>query len=191
MQERQITVDGDTRPLPRPFLVLATQNPIELEGTFPLPEAQVDRFMLKIKIGYPTEEEENRILLRFERDDPLESLEAVTSAEELLALQSESSQVRVEASVREYIVQVARATRKHPSVELGVSPRGTFFLYKTCQALAAIRGRDFVIPDDVKHLAPYVLTHRIIINPQTRLRGRIPEEVVMEVVGSVPVPVEK
>jgi len=191
MQERQITVDGDTKPLPRPFLVLATQNPIELEGTFPLPEAQVDRFMLKIKIGYPTEEEENQILLRFEHDDPLEHLEAVTSAEELLALQKESSHIRVEESVREYIVQVARATREHPSVELGVSPRGTLFLYQTCQALATIRGRDFVIPDDVKHLAPYVLTHRIIINPQTRLRGRTPEEVVMEVVNSVPVPVEK
>jgi MoxR-like ATPase len=147
--------------------------------------------MLKIKIGYPTEEEENRILLRFEHDDPLEGLEAVTSAEELLTLQEGSSHIRVEESVREYIVQVARATRGHPSVELGVSPRGTLFLYKTCQALAAIRGRDFVIPDDVKHLAPYVLTHRIIINPQTRLRGRTPEEVVMEVVNSVPVPVEK
>ncbi len=191
MQERQITVDGVTRPLPRPFLVLATQNPIELEGTFPLPEAQVDRFMLKIKIGYPTEEEENRILLRFEHDDPLEGLEAVTSAEELLTRQKESSRIRVEESVRQYIVQVARATREHPSVELGVSPRGTLFLYKTCQALAAIRGRDFVIPDDVKHLAPYVLTHRIIINPQTRLRGRTPEEVVMEVVNMVPAPVEK
>jgi MoxR-like ATPase len=121
----------------------------------------------------------------------LEGLEAVTSAEELLTLQEGSSHIRVEESVREYIVQVARATRGHPSVELGVSPRGTLFLYKTCQALAAIRGRDFVIPDDVKHLAPYVLTHRIIINPQTRLRGRTPEEVVMEVVNSVPVPVEK
>jgi len=191
MQERQITVDGDTKPLPRPFLVLATQNPIELEGTFPLPEAQIDRFMLKIKIGYPTEEEENRILLRFEHHDPLEDLEAVTSAEELLTLQEETSRVKVEESVREYIVRVARATREHPSVELGVSPRGTMFLYQTSQALAALRGRDFVIPDDVKHLTPYVLTHRIIINPQTRLRGRTPEEVVMEVVNSVPVPVEK
>jgi MoxR-like ATPase len=191
MQEHQITVDVETMPLPRPFLVLATQNPIELEGTFPLPEAQIDRFLLKIKLGYPTEAEENEILLRFEREDPLEELGAVVSAEELLALQGASRQVRVEQSVREYIVQVVRATREHQAAELGVSPRGTLALYKTAQALAAVRGREFVIPDDVKHLAPCVLTHRIIISPQTRLRGRTPEEVVMEVVGSVPVPVEE
>jgi MoxR-like ATPase len=191
MQEHQITVDVETMPLPRPFLVLATQNPIELEGTFPLPEAQIDRFLLKIKLGYPTEAEENQILLRFEWEDPLEELGAVVSAEELLALQGASRQVRVEQSVREYIVQVVRATREHQAAELGVSPRGTLALYKTAQALAAIRGREFVIPDDVKHLAPHVLTHRIIISPQTRLRGRTPEEVVMEVVGSVPVPVEE
>jgi MoxR-like ATPase len=191
MQERQITVDGETKPLPRPFLVLATQNPIELEGTFPLPEAQVDRFLLKIKIGYPTEEEENRILLRFEQDDPLEDLQPVATASELLELQAEVRHIRVERSVREYLVHVVRATREHPSVDLGVSPRGTLSLYKTAQALAAIRGRDYVIPDDVKELAPYVLTHRILISPQTRLRGRTPEEVVMEVIDEVPVPVEK
>ena len=191
MQERQITVDGETKPLPRPILVLATQNPLEFEGTFPLPEAQVDRFLLKIKIGYPTEEEENRILLRFEQDDPLGDLQPVATAEELLNLQAEVRRVHVERSVREYLVRVVRATREHPSVDLGVSPRGTLSLYKTAQALAAIRGRDYVIPDDVKALAPYVLTHRILISPQTRLRGRTPEEVVMEVINEVPVPVEK
>ena len=191
MQERQITVDGETKPLPRPFLVLATQNPIELEGTFPLPEAQVDRFLLKLRIGYPTEEEENRILLRFEQEDPLEDLQPVATAAELLALQTEVRRIRVERSVREYVVRVVRATREHPSVDLGVSPRGTLALYKTAQALAAIRGRDYVIPDDVKELAPYVLTHRILISPQTRLRGRTPEEVVMEVIDAVPVPVER
>jgi len=191
MQERQITVDGETKPLPRPFLVLATQNPIELEGTFPLPEAQVDRFLLKLRIGYPTEEEENRILLRFEQEDPLEDLQPVATASELLALQTEVRRIRVERSVREYVVRVVRATREHPSVDLGVSPRGTLALYKTAQALAAIRGRDYVIPDDVKELAPYVLTHRILISPQTRLRGRTPEEVVMEVIDAVPVPVER
>ncbi|MCR4405600.1 MAG: MoxR family ATPase [Anaerolineae bacterium] len=191
MQERQITVDGETKPLPRPFLVLATQNPIELEGTFPLPEAQVDRFLLKIKIGYPTEEEENRILLRFEQEDPLADLQPVATARELLDLQAEVRRVHVERSVREYLVRVVRATREHPSVDLGVSPRGTLSLYKTAQALAAIRGRDYVIPDDIKELAPYVLTHRILISPQTRLRGRTPEEVVMEVINEVPVPVEK
>ncbi|MDY7040285.1 MAG: MoxR family ATPase [Chloroflexota bacterium] len=191
MQERQITVDGETKPLPRPFMVLATQNPIELEGTFPLPEAQVDRFLLRIKIGYPTGEEENRILLRFEQDDPLEDLQPVATAAELLALQAEVRRVRVERSVREYAVFVVRATREHPSVDLGVSPRGTLALYKTSQALAAVRGRDYVIPDDVKELAPHVLTHRIMISPQTRLRGRTPEEVVMEVIDEVPVPVER
>jgi MoxR-like ATPase len=190
MQERQVTVDGNTMALPRPFLVLATQNPIELEGTFPLPEAQVDRFLLKIKLGYPTELEENDILLRFERGDPLEDLQAVTSSQELLAMQVAVRQVRVEDSVREYVVQIARATREHLAVALGVSPRGTMALYRTAQARAAIRGREFVIPDDVKVLAPHVLTHRIIINPQTRLRGRTTEEVVMEVVDQVPVPVE-
>jgi MoxR-like ATPase len=191
MQERQLTIDGQTRPLPRPFIVLATQNPIELEGTFPLPEAQIDRFLLKLKLGYPSEEEEDRILLRFEREDPLETLAAVSDETDLLQMRREASAIRVEESVRSYVVQVARATREHPAVELGVSPRGTLALYKTAQALAAIRGRAYVIPDDAKKLAPYVLTHRIIISSQTRLRGRTPEEVMMEIVNSVPVPVEE
>ncbi len=190
MQERQVTVDGQTMPLPRPFLVLATQNPIELEGTFPLPEAQIDRFLLKIGLGYPTEEEESDILLRFERDDPLVALRPVTAPEELIAMQDEVRQVRVEESVRRYVVQVARATREHQSIALGVSPRGTMALYRTAQARAAIRGRDFVIPDDVKALAPYVLTHRLILDSQTRLRGRTAQEVMAEVLEQVPVPVE-
>jgi MoxR-like ATPase len=191
MQERQISVDLDTRLLPRPFLVLATQNPIELEGTFPLPEAQVDRFLMKIKLGYPSEEDENEILLRYEREDPLETLEPVLASEALLDLQQQVCVVKVEQSVRQYLVRVARTTREHPAVDLGVSPRGTLALYKTAQALAALRGRDYVIPDDVKHLAPSVLTHRIIIRPQTRLRGRTPEQVISEIVDSVPVPVER
>jgi len=191
MQEHQLTIDGETYPLPRPFMVLATQNPIELEGTFPLPEAQIDRFLLKLGLGYPSEKEENDILLRFEREDPLETLGPVVDAATLLEMQREVRTIRVEESVRRYIVQVARATREHPAVELGVSPRGTLSLYKTAQALAAIEGREYVIPDDVKRLAPYILTHRIIISPQTRLRGRTPEEVMMEIVGSVPVPVEE
>jgi MoxR-like ATPase len=190
MQERQVTVDGDTRLLPRPFLVLATQNPIELEGTFPLPEAQVDRFLMKIKLGYPSATEESQILLRFEKGDPLEELEPVISSEDLLVMQRERRNVRVEASVREYLVRVCRTTREHPSVELGASPRGTLFLYQTAQALAALRGRDFVLPDDVKYLAPVVLTHRIILSPQVKLRGRTSEEIVREIVASVPVPVE-
>jgi MoxR-like ATPase len=190
MQERQVTVDVETVQLPRPFMVLATQNPIELEGTFPLPEAQVDRFLMRVGLGYPSREDENAILLRYERQDPLEALEPVASAEDLLLMQERVKTVLVEESVREYVVDVVRATRDHDAVELGVSPRGALALYRTAQALASLRGRTFVIPDDVKVLAPSVLTHRIIISPQTRLRGRRPEEVMAEIVDTVPVPVE-
>ena len=191
MQERQVTVDGVTYPLPRPFLVLATQNPIELEGTFPLPEAQVDRFLIKLPIGYPTEEEEHAILLRFSQEDPLEELGPVTTPDELTAMQRQVWDVRVEESVRGYIVDVARSTRGHKDIQLGVSPRGTLALYKCAQALAAIRGREYVLPDDVKLLASYVLTHRILISPATRLRGRRLADVLMDAVETVPVPVEK
>jgi len=190
MQERQITVDGVTRPLPRPFLVMATQNPVELEGTFPLPEAQVDRFLLRVAIGYPTQEEENAILERFRASDPLPSLEAVSNPEEILQMQAERRQVRVEESVRDYIVRVARATRKHPEIELGASPRASLALYWASQAWAAILGRDFVLPDDAKFMAPHVLTHRLIISPQAQLRGRLPQELVADIVDAVPVPVE-
>jgi MoxR-like ATPase len=191
MQEQQVTVDVETIRLPRPFLVLATQNPIELEGTFPLPEAQLDRFLMRISIGYPDESEENDILLRFEQEDPLETLQAVIEAEDLLAMQQQIREVEVRDPVREYIVRMTRTTREHQAVELGVSPRGTMGLYRTAQALAALRGRGYVIPDDVKALARPVLSHRIIINPQVRLRGQRPDEVLMEIVNSVPVPVER
>jgi len=191
MQERQITVDGETYPLPRPFLVLATQNPIELEGTFPLPEAQVDRFLIKLPIGYPTEEEEHAMLLRFERDDPLEDLSPVIAPDDLVEMQHQVRQVRVEQSVRGYVVDIVRATRGHSDIQLGVSPRGTLALYNCARALAAIRGRDYVLPDDVKLLAPYVLTHRVLISPATRLRGRRLADVLMDVVDTVAVPVEK
>ncbi len=191
MQERQITVDGVVRPLPRPFLVLATQNPIELEGTFPLPEAQVDRFFIKLELGYPTEDEEGDILLRFERSDPLLDLQPVLDATTLVALQRGVRQVRVEASVREYMIAIVRATRTHASVELGASPRGSLYLYHAAQAYAALCGRDYVLPDDVKYLTPFILTHRIIISAQTRLRGHDAKQVVKDVVDSVPVPVEQ
>ena len=191
MQERQITVDGATKMLPRPFLVLATQNPIELEGTFPLPEAQVDRFFMKIALGYPTAEEENSILLRFERDEPLDTLQPVAGGDAVLAMQRAVRQVRVEQSIREYIVSLVHATRAHSSVELGSSPRGSLYLYRGAQAFAALHGRDFVLPDDVKHLVREIITHRLIIGAQTRLRGRSAQQIVREIVDSVPVPVEQ
>jgi len=190
MQERQVTVDGVTRPLPRPFLVMATQNPVELEGTFPLPEAQVDRFLLRIVIGYPSEEEENAILERFRVQDPLPDLQSVTTPAEILDLQKVRREIRVEETVRDYIVRVSRATRKHAEIELGASPRATLALYWSSQARAGILGRDFVLPDDVKFMAPCVLTHRLMISPQAQLRGREPQELVADIVDAVPVPVE-
>jgi len=190
MQERQVTVDIATHALPRPFLVMATQNPIELEGTFPLPEAQLDRFLMKVALGYPDEAGENEMLLRFERSDPLDTLESVADPRDILNMQEATRSVRVENSIRQYIVNICRATREHGDIMLGASPRATMALYRTCQARAAIDGRDFVIPDDVKAMAPPVLTHRLVVNPQTRLRGRIPEDVVREIVDTVPVPVE-
>jgi len=190
MQERQVTSDGVTRPLPRPFLVLATQNPVELEGTFPLPEAQVDRFLLRVAIGYPTQQEENAILERFRLDDPLLTLEAVTTSEEITAAQMERRKVRVEESVRDYAVRVARATRQNSDVKLGASPRATLGLYQSSQAWAAIHGRDYVLPDDVKIMAPHVFGHRLMISPQAQLRGRNPNELIADIVSAVPVPVE-
>jgi MoxR-like ATPase len=190
MQERQVTIGDTTIQLEEPFLVLATQNPIELEGTFPLPEAQLDRFLMKIALGYPTREDENRILLRFERVDPLDELESVVDPATIIEMQTQVREIRVEASVRNYIVNVCRATRNHSEIELGASPRATMALYRTCQALAAIRGREYVLPDDVKTMAPFVLTHRLIIAAQTRLRGRQPEDIIRDVVGTVAVPVE-
>ena len=190
MQERQVTIDGETYRLPRPFLVLATQNPIELEGTFPLPEAQLDRFLMRVALGYPSEEEENRILLRFRLDDPLDDLAPVTDPETVTALIRQVREVHVAEPVQNYLVSVIRMTRAHDEIDLGASPRAALALYRSAQARAAIRGQDFVLPDDVKFLAPYVLTHRIQISPQTRLRGRRPEDVVIDLVNTVPVPVE-
>ncbi|MCL4560358.1 MAG: MoxR family ATPase [Chloroflexi bacterium] len=190
MQEQQFTVDGVTRHLPRPFLVLATQNPVELEGTFPLPEAQIDRFLMRIAIGYPSQEDENRLLERFRVSDPLPELTAVTTPEEIIAMQGERRQVKVEASVRDYVVRVARATREHEEIDLGASPRATLALYQASQGWAAIHGRGFVLPDDVKTMAPYVLCHRLMVSSQAQLRGRRPEELVADIVAEVPVPVE-
>jgi MoxR-like ATPase len=189
MQERQVTVDGQTYFLPRPFLVMATQNPIELEGTFPLPEAQLDRFLLQLRLGYPNEEEEEEMLLTYQMEDPLIDLQPVASTEDVLELQRAMRETHISEDVRRYVLRVVRTTREHESVDLGVSPRGTLSLFKASQALAALRGRDFVIPSDVQYLCPPVLTHRLHISPQLRLRGRTPAQVVSEIVGSVPVPV--
>jgi MoxR-like ATPase len=190
MQERQVTIDGVTHPLPRPFLVLATQNPVELEGTFPLPEAQVDRFLLRISIGYPSQENENIMLERFRSLDPLASLKPVVSSDELASMQAARKEIKIEASVRDYIVRVSMATRANQDISLGASPRASLALYQVCQAWAGLQGRDYVLPDDVKKMAPHVLCHRLIIAPQAQLRGRNVEELVSDIVGSVAVPVE-
>ena len=190
MQERQTTVDGVTMPLPDPFLVMATQNPIELEGTFPLPEAQLDRFMVRIRLGYPSEDEESKILTRFERD-ALFSLDPVTDAGELLRAQDMVARVRVEESVRRYTVRIVHATREHRTLMLGASPRAALALYKTAQARAAIDGRDFVTPDDVKALASPVLAHRMILTSNARVRGHTAEQALADVLSSVAVPVEE
>ncbi len=190
MDERQVSSEGETRVLPRPFLVLATQNPIELEGTFPLPEAQLDRFLLRLAVGYPSESDEKDIVRRFRGGSPLDELPAVIAPAELLAMQRLVREVHVSSAVEEYVVRLVRASRLHASIELGASPRATLALYRCAQALAGIQGRGYVLPDDVKRLAPAVLTHRMIATAQARLRGRGAADAVTEILGSVPVPVE-
>ena len=189
MGERQLTVDGVTMILPAPFMVLATQNPIELEGTFPLPEAQLDRFLLRLRLGYPREEEEDAILTRFHTGDPLAELEPVATGPEIAEFQEAIREIHFEPVLRNYVVQLVQATRCHPDVELGASPRATMGLYRCSQALAAIRGREYVVPDDVKTLAPYALSHRIILKSQARLRDRTSDSVVDEILSQIAVPV--
>jgi MoxR-like ATPase len=190
MEERQISVERETVILPRPFTVIATQNPIELEGTFPLPEAQIDRFLMRLHLDYPSHSEERLILQRFKEAQPLEELQPVLTGERLHVLQKMIRRVRVEPAVENYIVELVRATRNHSGVELGVSPRGTLALYRASQAYAAIHGRFYVIPDDVKRVARPVLSHRMIATSQTRLHGRVMEQIVEDVLHSVSVPVE-
>ncbi len=190
MEERQLTVEGVTTALPSPFLVVATQNPVELEGTFPLPEAQLDRFLVRLKLGYPNEEEEDEILQRFESSNPLDLVEPVITGEELVRLATALRQLHVEPAVRRYAVKIVQATREDPAFELGASPRGSLGLFRTARALAAISGRDYVLPDDVKTMAPYVLPHRLILSTQARLRGRDADNVLAEVLERVPVPIE-
>jgi MoxR-like ATPase len=188
MEERQITVDGVTYPMEQPFLVLATQNPIEYEGTFPLPEAQLDRFMMRISLGYPAADDEVTMLDRQQHIHPVTHLAEVVSSEELVRAQQGIKDVYINDLVKEYIVKLVTATRKHPDVYLGSSPRGSIALYKTGQARAAIQGRDYVIPDDIKALAQVTLAHRLIISPSARIKNVDPVAVVQEILDSTPVP---
>ncbi len=188
MEERQITVDGVTYAMPVPFLVLATQNPIEYEGTFPLPEAQLDRFMMRIHLGYPNAQEEVQMLESQQRVHPIEQLRQVIGAQELIQAQQAIREVYVDRLIKEYIVAIVEATRRHPDVYLGASPRGSLALVKTTQAKAAIRGRDFVSPDDVKELTDATLAHRLILSPAARLKKIDARGIVNEIVNSVPVP---
>jgi len=188
MEERQVTVDGVTHSLPQPFMVLATQNPIEYEGTFPLPEAQVDRFLLRLRLGYPNMEDEIAVLERQQFRHPFQSLEQVVTVEELLRMQEAVKQTFVSPALKRYIVDLSHQTRQHTEVYLGASPRGSLALYRTAQALAAMQGREFVLPDDIKALAVPTLAHRVILGPGARLRDLTAQQVVEEILNSVPVP---
>ncbi len=188
MEERQVTVDGVTHELPRPFLVLATQNPIEYEGTFPLPEAQLDRFFLRLRLGYPTLAEEIRVMEAQQYRHPIETLEAVVSVAEIEAAQQARREVFVSEAVKQYVAALVRATRQHQEVYLGASLRASLTLYKAGQARAAIQGRDFVLPDDIKALAQAALAHRVILNPAARLKDLTGAQVVAEILESTPVP---
>jgi len=190
MEEHQVTVDGHTTALPQPFLVLATQNPIELEGTFPLPEAQLDRFLIRVTLGYPSVDDEHAILLRFEDDDPFSRLSPVITAEDVIRLQHQRGQVTVSDPVRSYLVDLVRATRQDEQVALGVSPRGALSLHRAIQARALLEGRSFTIPDDVKALAIPVLAHRLIVTGHARLRGDSAGAILSRILEATPVPVE-
>jgi MoxR-like ATPase len=199
MQEQQVTVDGITRQLPRPFMVLATQNPIEYEGTFPLPEAQLDRFLIRLSIGYPSSDDEQRILNILRREHPIINLQPIpplsgligrvgseTTIGQLLMLQRKVWDVHVDETLQAYIVLLVERTRQHPDLTLGASPRASLALFKTAQALAAVRGRDFVIPEDIKYLAPITITHRLIVRPESELRGRNARTILEEIIHSTP-----
>ena len=188
MEERQVTVDGITHEIPAPFMVLATQNPIEYEGTFPLPEAQLDRFLLKVKIGYPSFSNEIEILELQQLKHPIESVQTVVTSAEIIESQEKIKHVYISDAIKRYIVELTRATRDHNDVYLGASPRGSLGLYRASQAKAATVGRDFVLPDDVKALAKHILGHRMIINPSARLRNLTPDQIVSEVLQQVQVP---
>jgi MoxR-like ATPase len=189
MAEGRVTVDGTTYDLKPPFIVLATQNPIDHEGTFPLPEAQLDRFLIRLSLGYPNAEEEAKMLERLQKGHPIEELSAVVSAAEIIACQKAVREIYVDDLVRKYALDIVRSTREHDDVQLGGSPRASIAIFRTSQALAAIRGRAFVLPDDIKRMAPAVLGHRLILKPESRLRKRTANHVIDEILGEIPVPV--
>jgi MoxR-like ATPase len=188
MGERQVTTGGETRRLPRPFLVLATQNPVEYEGTYPLPEAQLDRFLLRLSIGYPSFEEEQQISVNLQGRHPIETLGPVVDAALLPTLHEQVTEVYLDPSVRAYAVRLVQATRTHPDVALGASPRGTLALVATAQALAAIAGRDYVLPDDVQRMAVPALAHRLIVRPESLLRGQTASGILASIMAAVDVP---
>ncbi|MPZ14038.1 MAG: AAA domain-containing protein [Chloroflexi bacterium] len=188
MEERHLTVDGVTHWLPEPFMVMATQNPIEYEGTFPLPEAQLDRFIMRIRLGYPSQSEEVAVLDSQVLSHPIDAIEQVVDGQDLIEIHRLVRQVRVDPFIRRYIVEIVAATRSHPEAYLGASPRGSLSLFRTAQASALVSGKDYVIPDDVKALAESVLSHRVIMNPAARVRNVQSTAVVQEVLRSVPVP---
>lgn len=192
MEERTVTIEGETMSLPRPFLVLATENPIELEGTFPLPEAQMDRFLLRVSIGYPEEEaDEISLMERFRQANPLTNLEPVANPQDVLTAGEECRAVYVDPELRAYIARIARRSRSNEAIQLGISPRGTLGLFLASQALAAVRGRDYVLPDDIRELCRPVFEHRVILNPEARLRGRSAGQVLQSIVDEIDVPVER
>ena len=191
MAERQITVDGVTRELPLPFFVISTQNPIEHEGTFPLPEAQLDRFLMRLSIGYPSFTDENEVLERLKLGHPLNDLKQVANDQDIVDAQDQIREVFVHEKVRQYLVRIVHATRRHDEIALGASPRASIALYRSSQALAALEGRDFIIPDDVKYVAEAVLAHRVILSSEARLRGKLIEDLVDDIIERIPAPVEK
>ncbi len=191
MEEASVTVDGETRRLEKPFFVMATQNPIEHEGTYPLPEAQLDRFLLKMRMGYPTADEEMEVLRRAQYDSPLEDLQPVLSLEELLQLQSEVKKVLVDDSVKAYIIELANRTRNDNWIHLGVSPRASIALMKASQAYAFLHGRDYVLPDDVQYLVPYVFAHRLILKSEAQYEEVNSEYIIREIISTTPVPVKR
>ena len=191
MEEATVTIDGETMKIPKPFFVMATQNPIEYEGTYPLPEAQLDRFLLKLRMGYPSHTEEIEVLKRAEKSAPIEVLNSVISLEDLILLQTEVKEILVDDTIKNYIVDLANRTRKDSYVYLGASPRGSLALMKASQAYAMLKGRDFVTPDDIQYLAPFVFSHRMILRSEARYDGITPEEIVERILAKTNVPIKR